>query len=173
VPIVFGLIGPVAIPTLIEALRGARDTDFPAVSYASCLRQIGQMHPAARDEIVGLFTGFLAEAANNHPTLNAFIISDLIDLKAVESAPVMEQAFAADHVDWSIAGDWEDVQIALGLLAERITPKPNYQLANLLPALVALDAASPFSQRRRAESKRKARRKQAKASRKKNRKKRR
>ncbi len=172
-PIVFGLIGPVAIPALSEALRDARDIDFPAISYASCLRQIGQMNPAARDEIVSLFGDFLAEAANNHPTLNAFIISDLIDLKAVEVAPVIEQAFAADHVDWSIAGDWEDVQIALGLLEARITPKPNYQISNLLPGLINLDAASPFSRQRRAESKRKAKRKQAKASRKKNRKKRR
>lgn len=171
-PNVFGLIGPAAIPALVEALHGARDTDFPAISYASCLRQIGQMHPAVRDEIVGVFTGLLAEAAANQPTLNAFIISDLIDLKAVEAAPVMEQAFAADHVDWSIAGDWEDVQIALGLLAERITPKPNYT-ANLLPELIDLMQLSPSAQRRRAESKRKAKRKQAQASRKKNRKKRR
>ena len=38
----------------------------------------------------------------------------------------MEQAFAADKVDISIQGDWEDVQIELGLLAERLTPQPHY-----------------------------------------------
>ena len=37
----------------------------------------------------------------------------------------MEAAFVAEKVDLSIAGDWEDVQIALGLLAQRLTP-PDY-----------------------------------------------
>ena len=37
----------------------------------------------------------------------------------------MEAAFAAGKVDLSIVGDWVDAQIALGLLAQRLTP-PNY-----------------------------------------------
>ena len=36
----------------------------------------------------------------------------------------MEAAFAADKVDLSIRGDWEEIQIELGLLDERITPVP-------------------------------------------------
>ena len=61
-------------------------------------------------------------------TLNAFLMSYLVDLKAVEAAPVMEKAFAADRVDISVQGDWEDVQIRLGLLDERLTPAPDYHL---------------------------------------------
>ena len=66
----------------------------------------------------------LQDFANEEREFNAFTISSLINLQAVEAVPVIEQAFAADKVDWSIQGDWEEVQIALGLLTERITPKP-------------------------------------------------
>jgi hypothetical protein len=54
--------------------------------------------------------------------LNGAIISELLDLEAVEAAPQMKQAFAAGVVDESVAGDWEDVQIELGLKEKRDTP---------------------------------------------------
>lgn len=50
------------------------------------------------------------------PGLNGFIISDLVDLQAVQAAPIIKRAFAAECVDLSVMGDWEDVQIKLGLL---------------------------------------------------------
>jgi hypothetical protein len=63
----------------------------------------------------------------NEPALNGFLIANLLYLKAVEAAPVMERAFAADCVDETIVGDWEDVQIKLGLLDSRKT-KRRYSL---------------------------------------------
>ncbi|MEZ4717386.1 MAG: hypothetical protein R2851_15070 [Caldilineaceae bacterium] len=35
---------------------------------------------------------------------------------ALDRAPLMEQAFAQDRVDLSVNGDWQEVQIELGLL---------------------------------------------------------
>ena len=46
---------------------------------------------------------------------NGFLIRYLIKLQAVEAAPLMERAFAADRADLSIVGDWEDAQVDLGL----------------------------------------------------------
>jgi len=60
------------------------------------------------------------------PDLNTILIADLVVLEAVEAAPVIEEAFAAGAVDTRWIPDWEDVQVALGLLPERITPKPVY-----------------------------------------------
>ena len=60
----------------------------------------------------------------NGDNINAFLISRLIDLKAVETAPLMKQAFAADLVDTNVVGDWEDVQVKLGFLSKRKTPYP-------------------------------------------------
>lgn len=40
--------------------------------------------------------------------LNGFIVGYLVDLEAVEAAPLMERAFAAGRVDVSIMGDWAE-----------------------------------------------------------------
>jgi hypothetical protein len=46
--------------------------------------------------------------------LNALLISDLADMKAIEALPLIERAFAADRVDRSII-DLDDVYVHLGL----------------------------------------------------------
>ena len=55
------------------------------------------------------------------------MISYLTDLKAVESVPLVEQAFQSGNVDISVMGDFEDFQIELGLLEERLTPPLQYR----------------------------------------------
>jgi hypothetical protein len=84
-------------------------------------------------------------------------------------------AFAADKVDISILGDWEDAQIALGLLDKRLTPPPEYvwlpesKIAEYERATTERRAQS--KQQNQAKAKSKAKRKQAKKSRQKQRKK--
>jgi len=48
----------------------------------------------------------------------------LVELKAVESKLTIERAFAADSVDSTVMGDWEDVQVDLGLIPARRSPRP-------------------------------------------------
>jgi len=56
-----------------------------------------------------------------------------MEFKVVEAAPLIERAFAAEKVDESVAGDWEDVQIEFSLLAHRTKPrKPNPLFAPLI-----------------------------------------
>jgi len=57
------------------------------------------------------------------------LILYLVDLKAVEIAPLVEQAYQADVVDLSVLGDYEDFQIEVGLLKERLTPPPRFHWA--------------------------------------------
>ncbi len=113
------------------------------------------------------------------------MIGDLIDLQGVEAAPVIERAFAANKVEVMVQGDWEDVQIALGLLAERQTPPPDYRALmaaqmgfdpdEMLSSLKAL-AQTKLQQKTerkaadQAKAKAKNKRKQAKQSRKQQRK---
>ena len=127
-PQVFALIGPAAMPPLVAYLADAQHDVWPRVSAADALAKIGQRHPEARDQCVAALSQMLEKHAENDDILNGRIISGLIDLKAVEAAPVMEQAFAADNVDDTIVGDWEDVQVLLGLLTERLTPPSPYNL---------------------------------------------
>ena len=57
---------------------------------------------------------------------------DLLDMQAVETAPLIERAYASDHVDEMFCGHWDEVQYELGL-KERPTPKPDYRALPGLP----------------------------------------
>ncbi len=182
-PEVFALIGPAAIPTLTAYLANTSHLLFSRIAASGCLQHIGASHPEARAECVAALTRQLEQFAGNDPTLNGDLVASLLELKAVESAPVMERAFAANRVDLSVTGDWEDAQVEFGLKPARETPRPNYFLESMprlsapsMPAASVVDrqeTARLQSLDRRADKKAKAKRTQAAKSRKKNRKKRR
>ena len=165
-PRVMGLIGPVAIPALVAYVQDAVHGVWARISASESLSEIGQGHPGARDACVAALTSQLEQFAENGEDLNAFLISWLLDLGAVESAPVMERAFAADAVDLSVQGDWEEAQIELGLLDKRITPQPR---SWFLGSATKTHALPPGSGKSRGKAKKK--RKDQKKSRKKNRRK--
>jgi hypothetical protein len=115
-PEVFALIGAAAIQPCKAFLADNSHPFYSRVTAATCLEKIGTANPELRSECVAALTEQLSQFKKNSPELNGFLIANLLDLKAVESAPVMEQAFAAKWVDTSIAGDWLDVQYTLGLI---------------------------------------------------------
>lgn len=75
--------------------------------------------PETREAIVVAVTDLLRQHEQLDPHLNASLVSELVKCKAVESAPVIEAAYAADSVDEGLIGDWVDVQLRLGLLEKR------------------------------------------------------
>jgi hypothetical protein len=115
VPRVLAMIGPAAMPAVAARLEGHREGRWPAVGYGNALAEIAKQHPDTRAEAVGHITRSLEAATDNDDALNGFLISDLIDLEATESWPVIEHAFATGSVDESIAGDEADVKWRLGL----------------------------------------------------------
>lgn len=121
-PRVFGTIGPPAIPVLSDYLRAKDHSVYARVAALHGLQCIGTEHPEARDEVVAILSNQLAVFRDNDPDLNGFLISRLLDLRAVEAAPLIEQAFDANCVDLFIMGDWEDAQIELGLKSAREKP---------------------------------------------------
>lgn len=139
-PEVYGMIGPAAIPVLATYLADASHGHWARVAAAASLTKLGQQHPESRSECVAVLTRQLERYTENTEALNGDLIAELLDLKAVESAPVMERAFAAGQVEQDIAGDWEDVQIDLGLRRTRETPKPNYAASMIGPELAKFAA---------------------------------
>ncbi|HEX5831571.1 MAG TPA: hypothetical protein VFY16_11355 [Gemmatimonadaceae bacterium] len=125
-PLVFALIGPPAIPVLVRYLDQREHGPLARTVAADALKRIAESHPDSRDACVAALAAQLRHYATQDRALNGFLVGELLDLGAVDSAPGMEQAFAAGRVDISIAGDWEDAQVALGLLPARRTPRPNY-----------------------------------------------
>ncbi len=171
-PDVYALIGPVAIPALAAYLQD-ESHDFYARSLAmASLEKIGTQTPGVRDQCVAILTRQLEKFDQQGEDLNGFLVSSLVILKAVEAAPVMARAFAADKVDDMIMGDWEDVQIQLGLLTERTASKPDK--LPLFPRDFSTDQSEsdrfPFAPKKDAK-KEKSKRKQEKQSRKANQKK--
>jgi hypothetical protein len=114
-PRVFGMIGPDAIEPLMEQIRNPDLNENNRLILGTGLKQIAEQFPEQRDRIVAAITDLLSEYDKNTPVVNAGLVTELVHLEAVESAPVMEQAFAANAVDETIPGTWPRVQVDLGL----------------------------------------------------------
>jgi PBS lyase HEAT-like repeat len=173
-PEVYGLIGPAAIPALTAYIADKSHGLDSRTNAATGLEKIAEMHPEAREEIVAALTRQLESAQENDPRLNAFIIDNLINLQAVEAAPVIERALATDSVDMDIVGDWDDVQAALGLKPrQELPPPPTIDILSQTPILenVTTPSSSPSTTLHKRVTAQKTKHKMAKQSRKKNRRK--
>lgn len=141
IPDVLALFGRAALQPAADYLADARHGVWARVTAASCVSHIGVAHPDLRAECVARLAAQLERFATQAENFNGMLVCDLMGLKAVEAAPVIERAFAAGRVDETCGGDWEDVQIELGLKTQREhPPKPN-RLTKLGEQLRAAAAA--------------------------------
>src|SRR5205823_10746335 len=93
---------------------------------AAALTQIAQRHPELRNEVVAALVARLEPAESRTPedeTLNAFVVSELLDLEAVEAEPAIVRAYQEDRVDRRVV-TLGDVQRELGLPATPQTARP-------------------------------------------------
>lgn len=121
-PKTFSLIGPEVIPILAEFMADEGIDEGARISVPTCLEQIAREHPGCRDECIDILCQQLRSYAINGSGLNAFLVTSLTDLKAVETIEVIREAFLAECVDLFVLGDVEDVEIELGLREFRETP---------------------------------------------------
>ena len=185
-PDIFGSIGSIAIPALIPVLQDKSLDYDPRTSAAHYLHSISVTNPDQRDRCLAAIVDELAQFAENDPQLNGYFVMTLVaDFQAIETAPMIEAAYAADRVAMEFIGDWEDIQVEFGLIPERLSPKRNYFLGGDYAAEdLALNRAfarqsnqidsiieAQKDRSKQANDKNKVKRKQAKESRKKNRRK--
>ncbi len=167
-PEVYAMIGKDAITVLSEYLDDDTHSLYPRVTSAHSLECIGTKNPEARDECILVLTKQLEKFNKNDPELNAFLISYLVDLKAVESLSTIEQAYTSDCVDCFIQGDFEDVEISLGLKPERENKKTH---SNFFENKILVSYKSSTEGKvTKSEAKSKSKRNMQKQSRKKNKK---
>ncbi|QJW93539.1 hypothetical protein [Frigoriglobus tundricola] len=143
-PATLGRFGPSLIPLVVERMD-QRKGEYRNTHYANVLVQIGEQYPEARGEAIRQLCRVLESATTNDPALNGFIMSDLIDLKAVEAWGDIERAFATGHVDESITGGTDDVKHYLGLGPK---PAPLYPVSGGEPR-TGLNAKQRFNERQR------------------------
>ncbi|MBI1176873.1 DUF1186 domain-containing protein [bacterium] len=137
VPRILAQIGPSALAPAKDYLANPAHGEWARVAAARSLGMIGQNHPETRDACVITLRTQLAAHADQSGTLNAMLVSALLDLKAVEALPDMESAFAADHVDETVVGDFEDVEIELGVKTTRTRARRPNQLTEMRARLRA------------------------------------
>ena len=167
VPVIAGMVGQPAIVPLKAFLANHRHSVYPRVAAAHGLVEVAQRYGEHWTECVESLTDQLRLFPQNNPTLNGFLISFLIDLNAGESAAEMEMAFVAEKVDLSIVGDWEDAQIALGLLAQRLTPSDYGVEDEFITPGQPISSATKKKQKEQAKRKKKMERKSRKRNRRK------
>jgi hypothetical protein len=114
IPRVLALIGPETLPLLESYLREehgpwAKSAASAAIAY------IGKRYPESRPNCVSILAEQLERFAEHTPDLNASLVGGLMDLKAVETAQLIQRAFEANVVSTFMVGDWPYVEYELGL----------------------------------------------------------
>ncbi len=125
-PVVMGMIGSQAIQKLSAYLNDEKNGEFARIAAACSISMIGKNEEDARKDCVQILSCQLAKYKKNSTSLNAFLISYLSDLDAVEAINLIREAFTHDRVDCMVMGDIEDVEIAMGLRDRRISDRKRF-----------------------------------------------
>lgn len=173
-PEVLGLIGASALPALAAYLADDAHDDEARISVIPSVEKIGTRWPEARRACVQLLSEQLEQFDENDQEVNGFLVAGLVELQATEAAPLIERAFAARQVARIVMGDWEDVQVALGLLSpEALEQRRKQRRPGAPPSTpghqMTPQPVSPRDTRHHEAAHRKTKSKMSRASRKKNR----
>jgi hypothetical protein len=171
VPRALGRIGAPAFGPVANFLADPDEPLWSRIAATEIIAAIAKTDPDTRDRSVALLAEQLEGFETQDEQLNSFLVCGLLDLDAVETAPQLERVFASGRIDLSLNGDWEDVQVELGLIPNRLTPAPNYN-SRFFPVASVDSRPGPSSsanKKRRAADKR--RRKMARQAKRRNRRK--
>jgi len=114
-PEIFGMMGAEAIPSVAAYLRNSEHGLRARIAAARGLEKIADNCPEQYDTCAAILTDQLRLHERSDETLNAFLITVLIHLKALDSIDVIREAFEKDRVDEGVCGDIEEVEAYLGL----------------------------------------------------------
>jgi hypothetical protein len=166
----FATIGPAALPSLEQFLADPLHDESAQGYVAESIGKMAEKYPEARAECIAVVTRRLEDFEVNDPGLNASLIGDLIKMKVVEAAPLIERAYASGRVDELFCGDWNEVQYELGLKERPPTKDKPHTLPSLLaPTRSTLGITSKPA--KKSSPSKKAKTKMVKASKKANRRK--
>ncbi|MGF6604929.1 hypothetical protein P3T23_009685 [Paraburkholderia sp. GAS448] len=104
-PDVFSKIGPASLNAIESYARNPQNGEFARICTFRVISQIGADHPAQRAKCVEILTDLLRAYETNDLSINAFLISALSDLNALESFDVVRAAYEKDRVELSVLGD--------------------------------------------------------------------
>jgi hypothetical protein len=180
IPKVLADVGSVGIEPLSNYLRDRSRWVYGRIASSTALTEIAKQSPELRDRVVAILTDELGHGTHGDLVIDGFLLADLLDLKAIESLPVIRHAFERDVVDETVAGDWAEVLQELGqepdvddplveISARRRKTRHEAMFKPQVPPTIQAITQSFSGKRSATSSKQKQKRKAAKQSRKKNR----
>ena len=130
-------VGEIAIAPLKSVLDDSKQDQWIRVTAADGLEEIGKFHAELRQTCIENLIDSLQNYRDiNNDVITSTLVSNLTQLKAVESADLIGEVFANTEVDEWVTGSWAMVQVELGLKkesdfsAKELDPKPpDYILA--------------------------------------------
>ena len=128
VPVVLGMIGKPAMAPLAEMLLDKTEEEYAKQITAETLAEMAKKYPELREEVIHHFRTYLQSPSPDYYLHNGLLVAYLIDIEATELIDEIRALYEKDYAELSVAGDIEDVEIALGLRQERSTPKPRYMV---------------------------------------------
>jgi hypothetical protein len=150
-------VGGIGIEALVKCMRDGTQDAWVRSTAARGLEVIGRSHPECRATCIQALTEQLQSyQEQDDDILNSALVDNLVDLKAVEAAPLIEEVFAARAIDEWLTGSWPAVQVELGLKqksdfspAELKSTPPEHILKireqlNLVPAKIGKPASKGF-----------------------------
>lgn len=159
-----GLADCEEVELVADALQETAHNDYIGEIFVEALI----LQAEENESIKPILVKQLEQSAKNGTGVNGRIIAWLTSQKAVDTLPVIESAYKHQQVDQLYAGNWDSVQVAMGVK----DPDPDAGKNSMeLLSSIAVDFKKLARSERRAETEKKKKRKQAKSSKKKNRKK--
>jgi HEAT repeat protein len=125
-PLVLAMMGRNAIGALTDYLDDDSHKEFARAMAIGALEEIATRNPSTRNDVVTIITDYLDDPDPNATGLNGSSVSALITLEAQESIGTIRRLYRSGNVDIFVCGDIEDVEIELGLRAQRSTPPPDF-----------------------------------------------
>lgn len=118
-PSAFGRLGAPGTVRLWEiALNAEEDEDARDLAIES-LSWNGIFHKDDRDETVKALQKLLGDHSDDETYLNTAVLGALLELEAKESIDVIHEAYQRGKIDREVHGDFEDVEVELGIKSER------------------------------------------------------
>jgi Protein of unknown function (DUF1186) len=127
-PSVFAMMGESIVPHVAPVIQERTQSSWARVVALDSLEALAKRSQAdEKDSVyqqcIAIFLDELSHFAENAADFNAFLIGALAGLQVREAVPLMEQAFAEGKVDETIHGNWNEIQVQLGLKSREAVPR--------------------------------------------------
>jgi len=121
-PDIIGEFGEAALEPTARYLADPSKGDWSRMCSVSIISKIAELHPHLKEPCREILHHQLEKMEVQSYSFNSSLMCSLVDLKSFASLDLIEKGFKEGRFNKDYRGDWESVQIDMGLLEKRITP---------------------------------------------------